>query len=158
MAQQVARRTVARGAAWATPVLAVGAATPAMAASGCVPEVTILEDSFKCCSGDSLKTIRLRLSFDNPNACAGPGDTVCVIGVTIETAGGQDFPFTDKCGPPGTEVTLTISGITSCPANLLITYTVNDGPPVVGSVDLGNISGGTEDDCQDDCQGDCDEA
>jgi hypothetical protein len=38
---EVTRRQVSRGAAWAVPVLAVGAATPAMAASGC-PTITIV--------------------------------------------------------------------------------------------------------------------
>ena len=35
MSAHVSRRTVATGAAWAVPVLAVGAAAPAMAASAC---------------------------------------------------------------------------------------------------------------------------
>jgi hypothetical protein len=146
MSRQVSRRTVARGAAWATPILGVTAAAPAMAASECVPEVTILDDSFKCCAGSASKAIKLHLLFDDPNACAGSQDIVCVIAVTIETAGGQEFTF-DECGPPGTAVTLTLTGLQSCPANLLVTYTVNGGPPVVGSIDVNNISGGTDADC-----------
>ena len=47
------RRTIATGAAWAVPVIAVGAAAPAMAASpNCVPEFSVVpEESFKCCNG-----------------------------------------------------------------------------------------------------------
>ncbi len=35
MSSPVSRRTVAKGAAWSVPIVAVGAAAPAMAASGC---------------------------------------------------------------------------------------------------------------------------
>ncbi len=41
MASNVSRRTVAKGAAWTVPVIAVGAAAPAMAASLRCPTVTI---------------------------------------------------------------------------------------------------------------------
>lgn len=38
----ISRRTLAKGAAWAVPAAAVAAATPAMAASGRGPTVTVL--------------------------------------------------------------------------------------------------------------------
>ncbi len=38
---EITRRQVSKGAAWAVPVLAVGAAAPAMAASAC-PTITVL--------------------------------------------------------------------------------------------------------------------
>ena len=46
------RRTIATGAAWAVPVIAVGAAAPLASASPtCVPEFEVVpEESFKCCN------------------------------------------------------------------------------------------------------------
>lgn len=52
----ITRRQVATGAAWAVPVIAVGAAAPAMAASGC-PTFTVL-------SATAVKGgVRLTLGF-----------------------------------------------------------------------------------------------
>jgi len=45
---QISRRSVAKGAAWSVPVVAVGAATPASAASLCEPTFSVTGESCKC--------------------------------------------------------------------------------------------------------------
>jgi hypothetical protein len=72
---QISRRTIAKGAAWSVPVVAVGAATPAMAASGCIPDVQIvMEGSYKCCSGQP-KDMQLVLQFADSDTCTVPAGT-----------------------------------------------------------------------------------
>jgi hypothetical protein len=144
--RSVTRRTVTRGAAWAAPTVLVAASVPAVAASVCVPAVTILPDSYACCGGGPNKAILLDIQFDNPNECAGPNDVICVVEVSLATAGGQQFPF-NACGVPGDHVPLTLVGVQSCPATIYVTYTINGQNPVTGSIPLSNIPGGTGQEC-----------
>ena len=65
-APQVSRRSVARGAAWSVPLVAVGVAAPAFAASpGTLPTVTGL-DGCQCGNGGAKnKPYRLNVTITN---------------------------------------------------------------------------------------------
>ncbi len=65
MSSQVSRRTVARGAAWSVPALAVGVAAPAFAASYRQP-VTSGNAGCKCPGGGSPYTYNLQVNFTTP--------------------------------------------------------------------------------------------
>lgn len=85
----VTRRTVVRGGAWAGPVIAVGVAAPAMAASPTgpvIPDLQIVyEGSFQCCSGSPLD-IQLVLQFTNPpTGTVPPGSRWCVDQIQLGT-------------------------------------------------------------------------
>lgn len=64
MPTSVSRRTVAAGAAWSVPVIAVAAAAPAMAASGCPAPVI---GTARAQQGGVL--ITMRISPDLPSYC-----------------------------------------------------------------------------------------
>jgi hypothetical protein len=65
-APQVSRRTVARGAAWSVPLVAVGVAAPAFAASGSTVNVTSL--TVCQCVGQGTKKYALTVTFSNSTA------------------------------------------------------------------------------------------
>jgi hypothetical protein len=65
-APQVSRRSVARGAAWSVPLVAVGVAAPAFAASGSTVNVTSL--TVCQCVGQGTKKYALTVTFSNSTA------------------------------------------------------------------------------------------
>jgi hypothetical protein len=78
------RRTIAKGAAWAAPVIAVGAAAPAFAASpnDCVPVFSFANDSCKCPgqSTDSAWGYYLSICVSESSGCTdGTGAATVVL-------------------------------------------------------------------------------
>ncbi len=147
------RRTVASGAAWAVPVIAVGAAAPAMAASPptCVPTFTVADGSFKCCNG-KVKNMKVVLKVTDANNCIDDGkDAVCITDVQL--GNGQDrgklvFEGGKNCTTVGGTITVYLLGTDSCTANLIITYTVGGGAPQVIEVKSSSIRGNDDDACK----------
>ena len=152
----VRRRTVAQGVAWSVPVITVGAAVPAMAASSGVPpeddcQFSILPGSFKCCANGPDKTMYLNLSLGTTGSCGGV-ETVCIADVylsngqsiTAKTVDGVDL---DEAGPVcvtvGSPFTVLLTGVQSCAADLVFENTLG----VTRIVKSGNIPGGDEDEC-----------
>jgi len=65
-APQVSRRSVARGAAWSVPLVAVGVAAPAFAASGATVRATAI--AVCQCTGQGTKKYALTVTFTNSTA------------------------------------------------------------------------------------------
>ena len=143
------RRTVVKGAAWATPVIVMAAAAPTIAASTpCLPTLTVQPGSYKCCGGGPSKTMFLRLLVTDGNACGIPtGSTLCVQDVRL--ANGQPIgTITGKgqCARLGEEFRITLLDVSSCSVNLLVDVLVEG---TVKTVELksSNIPGGTATQC-----------
>jgi hypothetical protein len=66
--QQVSRRSIARGAAWSVPIVAIGVAAPAFAASASSPVITTAAKSCKCPGGGSPWTFNLNVAITTPGA------------------------------------------------------------------------------------------
>src|SRR5689334_20899470 len=65
-APQVSRRSVARGAAWSVPLVAVGVAAPAFAASGSRVDATTI--TVCQCAGGGVKRYQVSVTFTNSSA------------------------------------------------------------------------------------------
>ena len=118
----VTRRTVAKGAAWAVPVVAIGAAAPALAASQCTPDVQIVpEGSYTCCTGQP-KDMQLVLQFTDSDTCTVPGRTRwCIDQIQLGTGGNPIVWVGEFCGevnglPIGP---ITICDTPDCTVNLI---------------------------------------
>ena len=146
------RRTVARGAAWAVPVIAVTAAAPAMASSpGCIPQFTTVEGSFKCCN-TAVKNMKLVILVTDVAGCLVEGESAVCIS-DIQLANGQDrgeLVFEGgQCTEEGGTITAYLLDTHSCTVNLEIYYSIDDGPTQMAELQSDNIpSGNTEGDCQ----------
>lgn len=147
------RRTVATGAAWAVPVIAVGASAPAMAASPnqCVPEFSVVpEGSFKCCN-TSTKNMKLRVLVTDVSQCLESDAAVCIEDVSVATPNDTigDVVFQGgQCTTEGGIITIFLLDVSNCSVNLLVTFSVDDGPSQVAALKSGNIpSGNTTGDC-----------
>src|SRR5688500_7994158 len=64
--QHVSRRSVARGVAWSVPIVAIGVAAPAYAASPDAPVITNPAKSCKCPGGGSPWTFNLNVGITTP--------------------------------------------------------------------------------------------
>ena len=141
------RRTIATGAAWAVPVIAVGAAAPAMASSPneCVPEFTIVpEESFKCCDGGSKKNMKVTFTVTDTSGCVGEnGGTVTVYTVALGTGLGTSITVNETVVSGG-QVTVFFNEIQSCPANLIVTYSVGTGGTQEAVLKSDNIPSGND--------------
>ncbi len=149
------RRTVASGAAWAVPVIAVGAAAPAMAASppDCLPTITLAPGSFKCCDGKTTingkKNMKLVFAVTDRAGCLDADTTVCNTDVVLANNQpiGRKVGLNQCTGVPGT-ITVYLLDVQSCTVNLIVSYTVNDGADVgdVQTLEIKseNISSGNE--------------
>ena len=151
------RRAIATGAAWAVPVIAVGAAAPLAAASvtPCVPEFVTTQGSFKCCNGGPKKNMKLVIKINDANNCLNDGqDIVCVT--KVELANGQPIGQVvfggggnSACTPVGGTFTVYLLDTSSCTVNINLTYSVNGGPAQVAALKSDNIpSGNTTGDCE----------
>lgn len=146
------RRTIATGAAWAVPVIAVGAAAPAMASSPneCFPEFTVQPGSFKCCNG-RVKNMKLVVQVTDVNGCLEAGsDTICVSDVSL--GNNQDIGEVvfegSQCVTEGGTFTVFLLDTDSCTVNLLVTFSINGGDAQVAELKSDNIpSGNSDGDC-----------
>ena len=118
----VTRRTVAKGAAWAVPVVTVGAAAPAMAASQCTPDVQIVtEGSYECCGSEPLD-MQLVLQFTDSDTCTVPARTRwCIDQIQLGTGHNPIVWTGEFCGvvnglPIGP---VTICDTPECTVNLI---------------------------------------
>ena len=148
-ARRLSRRTIATGAAWAVPVIAVGAAAPAMAASPptCVPQFTTAQGSFKCCNG-TVKNMKLVIKVTDANNCLDDNSaSVCIN--DIQLGNGQDrgqLVFEGShCAAVNGTITVYLLGTHSCTVNLLVTYTLNGGSAQVATLQSDNIPSGNTD-------------
>jgi hypothetical protein len=148
------RRTIATGAAWAVPVIAVGAAAPLAAASPtCVPEFTVVpEESFKCCN-TAIKNMKLVVEVTDVSQCLDVDAVVCIQSVTPSTPNvtiGQTVfePLGDRCTTEGGTFTVYLLNVSNCTVNLTITFSVDGGAAQTAQLKSGNIpNGNTIGDC-----------
>jgi len=118
----------------------------------CVPEFTAVQGSFKCCN-TAVKNMKLVIKVTDANGCLDDAtDVVCIT--DIQLANGQDrgtlvFEGGDQCTPVGDTITAFLLDTDSCTVNLLISYTLNGGSPLVAPLKSGNIpAGNTAGACQ----------
>ena len=150
------RRTIATGAAWAVPVIAVGAAAPAMAASpNCVPSFTVVpEESFKCCDG-AIKNMKLTHPRHGRQPLPRrPTRNVCIITVTplarpTSPSARRSSRAAASAPTEGDIITVYLLNVSDCTVNLLIELLASTaGPHSVAALKSGNISSGnTAGDC-----------
>jgi len=103
-AQQVSRRSVARGAAWSVPLVAVGVAAPAFAASpGTGATVTVLGGCRCGTGGGTTKPYRLDVTFTNSSTFtfAITNPTITVSGTAGDDVDLQTSPAQTNLIPPG---------------------------------------------------------
>ncbi len=130
------RRTIARGVAWAAPVIAVGAAAPYAAASpqDCVPVFSFANDSCKCPgqSTDQSWGYYLSICANESSGCTdGSGTPVVVLIYDIVNNSGKklipasgDFPIPVTVGDC-TETLLFLSSSSS--HSIRFQYSVDGG-------------------------------
>jgi len=148
------RRTIAKGAAWAVPVIAVSAAAPAMAASGgCIPQFTTVQGSFKCCNNGPEKNMKLVIKVTDVSGCLVEGESsVCITDIQLsngQSRGNLVFEGGESCTTDGGTITAYLLGTHSCTVNLNIFFTVDGGDVQLATLQSDNIpSGNTSGDCQ----------
>jgi hypothetical protein len=151
--QRPSRRTIAKGAAWAVPVIAIGASAPAFAASGgiCIPEFAVQPGSFKCCN-TAVKNMKLVLKVVPTNDCALTGtDVICITDIQLSNGQpiGQLVWDGSQCATTSGTFTVYLLDTQSCTVNLDVYFTINDGPVQISQIKSANIpSGNTAGDCQ----------
>ncbi|XAS77658.1 hypothetical protein V3G39_06350 [Dermatophilaceae bacterium Sec6.4] len=118
----LSRRTIAKGAAWSLPVIAVGSTVPAFAASGCQSEKIIVDPNSGTNSAVyDANGVRIGQQFFL-NAKDSKGQTT-YYRITAVTAGTSDTVFMNPSGqgPQTTQMSYNMmlgnSGINGAPAN-----------------------------------------
>ena len=102
-AQQVSRRSVARGAAWSVPLVALSVAAPAFAASGATVRATSI--TVCQCTGQGTKKYALTVTFTNSTTSL-VNLTNVVITESSNTIQNQDSTAgIVNAGPATTDVT-----------------------------------------------------
>jgi hypothetical protein len=102
-APQVSRRSVARGAAWSVPLVAVGVAAPAFAASpGAGATVTVLGGCRCGTGGGTTKPYRLDVTFTNSSTFTFEitDPTITVSGTAGDGVALQTSPAQSNLVPP----------------------------------------------------------
>ena len=146
----ITRRQVAKGAAWAAPVIVIGAAAPLATASPEPCQFTVLPGSFKCCADGPNKTMYLNLQLGTIGDCGGV-QTVCIADVLLsngqpigfKTVDGVDLASSPVCVTPGVPFVVLLQDVKSCAADLLFVDTEGNSRIVKS----GNIPGGDETEC-----------
>ena len=128
---QISRRTIARGAAWSVPVVAVGAATPAMAASQCQPTLTLAPGSCKC-PGQSTNSswgYFIKVCALDGNSCGGTAEDPTQITITSIVSNSNQVVWSGNATFNFPNCTDVLIGSSSNSANFLdIYYSVDDQP------------------------------
>ena len=134
---KISRRTVARGVAWSAPIVAVGVAAPAFAAS-CTPQITLGPGSCKC-PGQSTKQepwiYYLEFCITDANDCAlsaGTRFTVTAVETNEDLGSGanncfQGLPASGTVGTGGCTPVIRLTSTNSA-NHLDVTFTVGTGP------------------------------
>jgi hypothetical protein len=149
-ARRLSRRTIATGAAWAVPVIAVGAAAPSMAASpGCVPTFVIVpSESFKCCNAGDLKNLKVTFKVTDPSGCIAAGGESTVTILKVGLGNGKSPQTVNQVVAVGSTFTVFFKDVQSCPHFIDVTYQIGTGLAVVASVSADNIpQGNTTGEC-----------
>ena len=141
------RRTIARGVAWAVPVIAVSAAAPAMAASGGPIVFTGISCKGPGQSGGNTWTYYMQITISVP----GPGSAGVVINSITECSGSPTLTTPrvyDAAGtnlgavfnvlPGGGTFDLAGDSTNSAMSCFAVTYTV-DGQAYVGIYEFGEF-------------------
>jgi hypothetical protein len=149
-ARRLSRRTIATGAAWAVPVIAVGAAAPMAAASVCTPTFVIVPDeSFKCCNNGDLKNLKVTFKVTDPSGCIESGDgegTVTILKVAL--GNGKSPMDVNKVVAVNGFFTVFFKDVQSCPHFIDVTYSIGSGSATSVSVPADNIpQGNTTNEC-----------
>ena len=127
--EQVSRRAVARGAAWTVPLVAVGVAAPAFAASVGGPVVSAGTGSCKCPGGGSPYVYYADLVFVTPGSA---NWSITITGVKFENDTQVFSPTPPSTNPqvlPGGDGTIRIqtsSNRSDSTRDLTITYTATN--------------------------------
>lgn len=100
-AHHVSRRSIARGAAWTVPMVAVGVAAPAFAASVTRPVVTDPGTSCKCPGGGSPYTYNLNLAITTPGT---DNYTIAITGFKVDGVAPASFLGPTTLVLPGGEL------------------------------------------------------
>lgn len=140
------RRTVAQGAAWAVPVIAIGAATPAMAASplDCVPNFTIIPgDSFKCCDGGPDKNMKVAFQITDVNGCIASGGGALLVS-RLALGNGQAFVDLNVTVEDGGVVIGFLREIQSCTDKIKVTFQIGTRDPQTVTLSSDNIPSGND--------------
>jgi hypothetical protein len=124
---QVSRRTLARGAAWTVPIVAVAVSAPAFAASpGSAPQVSILGGCRCGTGGGTTKPYRLDVTFTNATSST---FTITNPTITVSGTAGNNVtllattPAQTNQVPPGTKVLRYRFTRGSNPASDSVTFT-----------------------------------
>jgi len=126
------RRTLVKGAAWTAPVVAVGVAAPAFAASpsDCTPVLTFSPDSCKC-PGQSVGTEEfvyyLKFCVTVAQGCPGGNGAGTFIIDSVEKSNGTLLDETPNTCFPATLATQTPTTVGNCTANTYRFTGVNSG-------------------------------
>jgi hypothetical protein len=81
---RVSRRTIAKGAAWAVPVVPLAVATPAYAQSGCVPTLSFSPDSCRC-TGVGQNAKDYYVSICNTGTTCPDSDGILYVSIRANT-------------------------------------------------------------------------
>jgi hypothetical protein len=144
------RRTIASGAAWAVPVIAVGAAAPLASASpGCVPQFNVDPDeSFKCCNG-AIKNMKLRITITDLSNCVNDTTPVCIHSILPDTGSGSvanTVPDTPIGRFEDDAFTVFLLGVSNCTVNLVVEFSIGlEGDRQFAFINSDNIPSGNVD-------------
>ncbi len=142
---QISRRTIAKGAAWSVPVVAVGAAAPAMAASKGIFELTGAACKLPGNSQDTYKGYAFGVTATNPFNVqititieslfidtTDLGDVLIIQTDPLDATVCSAYPVNTLVIPADTTLTnlvvLTENAANSQQGELTVTYTVEGGP------------------------------
>lgn len=139
------RRTIAVGAAWAVPVIAVGAAVPAMAASPlCVPNITIVPSgSFKCCDGGKDKNMKVTLLVTDANGCLASGGGSALF-TRLALGNGQAEAEINRTVSDGGLITVFLKDIQSCGEKIDVFFQIGNRDPQSVTLSSDNIPSGND--------------
>jgi len=133
---QVSRRSVARGAAWSVPLVAVGVAAPAFAASTSFGTGVFSTQSCRCGGSGAIFSYRLNILFPNQSSTS-----YTVNAVSIASTDGPIVLF-----PAGQTATVAPGGQTvlfrfrrtsnTASVQVTFTYTTTDGTTTSANQEL----------------------
>ena len=155
---QVSRRTLARGAAWTVPMVAVAVAAPAYAASPTYTPALALMGGCRCgVGGGPVKPYRFDVTFTNTSSdtFAVTNPDIIIVGVDATNEALQVTPAQTNTIPPGVTKTLRYTftrGNNPSTDTVTFTFTITNQTTTVAfneSVTMDVAWGSCTDTCQD---------